>query len=135
MDLSQIPILQAMTKRMAWLGERQAVLAQNVANADTPKYTAKDLKPLDFSTLVAGVSQKLRLATTQPGHLTPVSAVGAFKQADQKVGERAPDGNGVLLEEQMMKISDTNNDFALTSSLYRQQLGLLKLVLGHGTTG
>ena len=37
-------------ERMSWLNARQDVLSQNVANADTPGYTARDLKPLDFET-------------------------------------------------------------------------------------
>jgi len=135
MDLSKIPIFEAMTRRMAWLGERQAVIAENVANVDTPGYTAKDVKPLDFSQLVHGVSQKLGIATTQPGHIVPVSAAGSFQQIAQKSGERAPNGNGVQIEDQMMKISDTANDYALTTSLYRNQIGLLKLVLGRGSAG
>ncbi len=135
MDLSKIPIFEAMTRRMAWLGERQSVIAQNVANADTPGFIAKDVKPLDFSKLVHGVSQKLGIATTQPGHIVPVSSAGSFQEVAQKGGERAPNGNSVQLEEQMMKISETANDYALTTSLYRNQLGLLKLVLGRGPTG
>jgi len=133
MDLSKIPIFEAMAKRMAWLGERHAVLAQNVANADTPGYIAKDLKAPDFSALVAHAGAKLGIAVTDARHIVPAGATGSFKQEPQKSGERAPDGNGVRLEDQMMKISDTANDFALTTSLYRQQLGLLKLVLGRGS--
>jgi flagellar basal-body rod protein FlgB len=135
MDLTKIPILEALTKRMAWLGERQAVLAQNVANADTPGYVAKDVSPPDFSALVASAGGKLGLTVTDPGHIVPVSVGGSFKHVPQKAGERAPDGNGVRVEDQMMKISDTANDFALTTSLYRQQIGLLKLVLGHASGG
>ena len=53
MDLSKIPIFEAIAKRMSWLGERQTVLAQNVANADTPGFAARDLKAPDFSRLMA----------------------------------------------------------------------------------
>ena len=48
MDLSQIPLFAALSKRMSWLADRQAVLAQNVANADTPGYAARDLREPDF---------------------------------------------------------------------------------------
>jgi flagellar basal-body rod protein FlgB len=133
MDLSKIPLLEAITRRMSWLGERQSVLSQNVANADTPGYTAKDVKPPSFAELVTGASARLPMVVTEPGHVLPVNNPGDFKIVAQKTGERAPDGNAVQLEDQMMKISDTANDYALTTSLYRQQLGLLKLVLGHGS--
>jgi flagellar basal-body rod protein FlgB len=135
MDLTKIPLFEAITKHMSWIGERQSVLAQNVANADTPGFTASDVKRLSFAELVAGGGQRLALATTAPAHVQPVAAAGPFKLEPQKGGERAPNGNSVQLEEQMMKLTDNVNDYALTTSLYRQQLGLLKLVLGHSSSG
>ena len=134
MDLGKIPLLEAITRRMSWLGERQSVLAQNVANADTPGYTAKDVKQPSFAELVSGASARLPMAVTEPGHIEPVHDDGGFKLVSQKTSERAPDGNAVQLEDQMMKISDTTNDYALTTSLYRQQLGLLKMALGGGSS-
>ena len=135
MDLGKIPLFEAITRRMSWLGERQAVLSQNIANADTPNYTAKDVKPPDFAQLMASASQRLPMTVTSPAHIIPVHEGGDFRTVAQKAGERAPNGNSVQIEEQMMKVSDTVNDYALTTSLYRQQLGLLKLVLGRSTTG
>ena len=134
MDLSKIPLLEAMTTRMSWLGERQSVLAQNVANADTPGYTAKDVSPPSFAELVSGAAPRLPMATTSPGDIMPVSDAGGFKITPDKAKERAPNGNSVQLEDQMMKVSDTANDYALTTSLYRQQIGLIKLALGHGSS-
>jgi len=135
MDLSKIPLFGAITRRMTWLGERQAVLAQNVANADTPGYVAKDVKAPSFGQLVSGTTGRLQLTTTAPAHMVPVQAASSFQIEPQKVTERAPNGNAVQLEDQMMKISDTANDYALTTSLYRQQLGLFKLVLGRSGSG
>ncbi|HZB90637.1 MAG TPA: flagellar basal body protein [Stellaceae bacterium] len=134
MDLGKIPLLEAITRRMSWLGERQSVLAQNVANADTPGYTAKDVKPPSFAELVSGASSRLPMAVTEPGHLVPVSDVGDFRVVTPKADERSPNGNAVELDDQMMKISDTANDYALTTSLYRQQLGLLKTALDNGSS-
>jgi flagellar basal-body rod protein FlgB len=135
MDLSHIPLFAAITKRMGWLGERQAMLAQNVANADTPGYVAKDLPPPDFTKLLAGAAHRLTMATTQPGHIVPVSAAGSFQAVSDRAGERSPDGNAVSLEQQMMKISDTANDYALTTSLYKKQISMLQMVLGRSGTG
>ena len=135
MDIGKIPLLEAITRRMSWLGERQSVLAENVANADTPGYTAKDVKPPSFAELVSGAAEKLPLAITNAGDMQPPGDTSGFKIVAQQTSERAPDGNAVSLESQMMKISDTANDYALTTSLYRQQLGLLKMVLGNGGSG
>jgi len=48
MDLNKIPVFAAITKRMHWLNQRQKVLADNIANSDTPGYAPKDLKEINF---------------------------------------------------------------------------------------
>jgi flagellar basal-body rod protein FlgB len=133
MDLMRIPLFEALAKRMTWLGERQTVLAENVANADTPGYVARDLRPPDFRSLLAAQSQsQVSLLTTQPGHIavqrTATSAAQPEAQTDRSIS-----GNGVSLEEQMMKVSQTANDFALTTTIYRANLGLIKSVLGRSS--
>lgn len=131
MDLTRIPLFEALTKRMAWLNERQTVLAQNVANADTPDYTAQDLREPTFGAVLKGAAGPLTLVTTEPGHLKPQESDGGFERVSTG-GERALNGNNVSLAEQMMKVSDTSADYALTANLYRAQLGLIKTVLGTG---
>src|SRR5712692_11335138 len=80
MDLGNIPLFKAMMSRMAWLTERQQVLAQNVANADTPNFKPRDLKAVSFRDLVAGSSSgKLQVAATQAHHLVPAGASAAFR--------------------------------------------------------
>jgi flagellar basal-body rod protein FlgB len=132
MDLGSIPLFKAMAKRMAWLGERQQVLAQNVANADTPGYLSQDLKPLSFRELVGGASARAKLATTQPMHLAGVPAGRQHGKAEKdKVAERTISGNGVSIEDQMMKVSDTANEFSLASSLYKRHLAMMRAALGR----
>ena len=43
MDFGKLPIFDVLARRMGWLGQRQEVLAQNIANADTPGYQRKML--------------------------------------------------------------------------------------------
>ena len=74
MDLTRIPLFAMMTRRMSWLNERQKILAQNIANADTPKYKPLDLKPLDFTKLVREAERKVKLASTQANHIRPKSS-------------------------------------------------------------
>jgi flagellar basal-body rod protein FlgB len=131
MDFSKIPLFSAMTRRMTWLGQRQQVLAQNIANADTIGYGAQDLKEPAFNDLLRGLrTGGATLATTTPGH------IGAPGQRAPVV-ERAPDterttsGNSVVLEDQMMKVSKTAMDFQLTTNLYRKHLGMIKTALGR----
>ena len=51
------PLLSMLRTRMTWLHQRQDVLSQNVANADTPGYVARDLKPLDFKDMLHAASR------------------------------------------------------------------------------
>ena len=131
MDFSKIPLFSAMTKRMSWLGNRQNVLAHNIANADTPGFHAEDLKELTFGQLLRNSSGRLNMATTATGHL------GGANPAKPAV-EKAPDtekktsGNTVVLEDQMMKVSKNAMDFQLTTNLYRKHLGMIKTALGRG---
>src|SRR3546814_2705238 len=57
-------------KRMEWLGQRQKVLAQNIANADTPDYVPHDLKPQEFRRIVERhAAATLQPAAPRPGHV------------------------------------------------------------------
>lgn len=129
MDLNQIPLFQALTRRMAWLTERQTVLADNVANAYTPGYQAKDLKEPDFRTLLQASSSHLAMAATQPDHIEPV-APAVQSEVETPKAERVIDGNSVSLEDQMMKVSQNAADYQLTADLYRANLSLLSTAIG-----
>lgn len=132
MDLGNIPLFKAMMSRMSWLTDRQQVLAQNVANADTPAFKAKDLKAQTFKEMLAGSSANhLTLAATQPNHLAGVGPALAFKPVADRNAETSPSGNSVSIEDQMLKVSSTANEFQMTTSLYRRQIGMLKTVLGR----
>ena len=134
MDLKTIPLFKAMMSRMAWLTERQQVLAQNVANADTPNFKPRDLKAVSFRDLVAGSSSgKLQVAATQPHHLVPAGASAAFRADVERNVELSPSGNGVNIEDQMLKVSSTANEYQMTTNLYRRQIAMLKTVLGRSS--
>jgi flagellar basal-body rod protein FlgB len=132
MDLSRVPLFEAMVKRMAWLSQRQTVLAENVANADTPGYVAKDLKEPDFHTLLTQSSRKFEMTTTQPGHISVKSEASDVTETTV-TGEASLNGNRVSLEDQMMKVSETANSFAMTATLYRANIGIIKSVLGRSS--
>ena len=136
MDIGHIPLFAAFSKRMAWLTQRQTVLAENVANANTPGYMAKDLKELDFKSLVGaayGASNgKLRLAADQPGHIAP-AATSNVAAVVQRPDDQSLSGNGVALESQMMKVSSNASEYALVTTLYKQNISMIKTALGGGS--
>lgn len=131
MDFSKLPLFSAMTRRMTWLGERQQVLAQNIANADTPGYAAQDIKEPSFKELMGGASSRLAMAATAPGHIRAGDATKAAVDRTPDT-ERTTSGNSVVLEDQMMKVSKTAMDFQLTTNLYRKHIAMIKTALGRG---
>lgn len=129
---------------MNWLSARQKLLAQNVANVDTPQYKATDLKPLDFKNELAKASGlaseggqaqwgQLQLASTDAGHLSaPPPDPSLDESTVKETEERDISGNTVSIEGEMMKISETTTDYELITNLYKKQIGMLKLAVGKG---
>lgn len=117
------PIALAET-RMRWLDARQRVLAQNVANADTPGFRPSDMRP--FAQALAGAQGAM--TQTDPRHLSPTRDVHA--QRERRV-ERSMDGNGVALDREAMRIADTETAHALAVGLHRRYLGLFRTALGR----
>lgn len=134
MDLSKLPLFEMMTKRMAWLGRRQEVLAENIANSDTPNYKPHDLKPLDFKQQIAQQMGQLQLVSTNPEHLAGTIPAGPQFQdvKEKKPMETTLSGNSVVLEEQLMKANQTAMDYEMTTNLYRKQLQMFREAIGNG---
>jgi flagellar basal-body rod protein FlgB len=129
MPISDIPILSMLRTRMQWHQARQQVLAENVANADTPNYQARDLAPLDFSRELQGAS--LGLAHTDPGHIVAQASGGSAFETDGTARyEIRPRGNSVSHEDEMMKVAGNQMDYEAVTSLYTHSLSLIKLAIG-----
>ncbi|WP_169568965.1 flagellar basal body rod protein FlgB [Sneathiella limimaris] len=133
MSLKSIPLFSALTERMKWLSQRQSVLSQNIANSDTPGYRASDLKPQSFEDLVKGSKEaKVYMASTSEGHIVNEQKKPFNPKVEREHYEVTPAGNAVVLEDQMMKLADTQMQYQMTTSLYKKQVGLLKTALGRG---
>ena len=134
MDLSQIPLFAMLRGRLGYLSEREQVVAQNVANSDTPGFTPKDLQPFTFKAQVdtqAGGSGATP-AVTQPGHMALPGAQGGsgksgFKPITSRDSEMRLDGNSVVLEEEMMKMTDARMNYDAAISFYQKSLSLLQM--------
>ncbi len=132
MDLNKVSLFGMMKQRLAWLGQRQEVLAQNIANADTPGYRPRDIKPLEFRGMVNRQLSPVTMETTHGNHLAghTKSAKTYDDQVNRRPYETAPAGNAVILEEQMAKISETSVTHRLTTELYRKHLGMIRTAIG-----
>lgn len=138
MDISSIPLMAALKERMRWLHSNQSVLSQNVANADTPGYKTQQLEKQDFSGLVDELSNvkqasAMRMNTTRSGHMAPGGAQASdLHVRDEKDLEENPQGNSVVLEEEMMKVADNQMEYGMVVNLYKKNMGLLKIAMGKG---
>ncbi|MEI6556883.1 MAG: flagellar basal body rod protein FlgB [Rhodospirillaceae bacterium] len=134
MDLSSLGVFRLMAKKMDWLSQRQGVLAENVANVDTPKFKSEDLTPFTFRTALQE-GHALEPAMTNASHmrLAHASDGPGTVRKDRKPYETKPDGNAVDIEEQMLKLSQTSQDFNMVTNLYRKNISLLKQVLQRGS--
>jgi flagellar basal-body rod protein FlgB len=133
MDFDNMSVFKAMKKSIAWLGNRQKVLAQNIANADTPDYQPRDLKPLDFKRALADQVRPVAVALTDKAHIkgTVQRAASDFKDEKSRLPyETAPAGNAVVLEEQMVKMNETQLKHRLSTDLYRKHLDMFRIAIG-----
>lgn len=132
MSLKGTVLMSMVTDKMSWLTQRQRVLSQNVANADTPDYKAKDLRALDFRESLRATQRNVPLRQTSPMHVTASTAKDAFQlQNNRSPYEISPDGNRVVLEEQMFKLNETQNDYQLATRLFRKYGQMYKVALGR----
>ncbi|WP_029008869.1 flagellar basal body rod protein FlgB [Azospirillum halopraeferens] len=136
MDLNNLALYKLLTRKMDWQTQRQEVLARNIANADTPDFKPQDLKPFTFRDALAD-SRRLKASTTAANHLQGTVPVGGLNK-EQRVRapyETAPDGNAVVIEEQVMKVSQNAMDYQTMVNLYRKQITMLKMALGRAGGG
>lgn len=129
MPVSDIPILAMLRTRMAWHQERQRVLANNVANKDTPNFKPRDLVPVDFSR-TASTGGPVALVRTDPMHLAIAGTGGAPQFEERDRSEARPIGNQDVLEDEMMKVANNQMDYQMVTTLYSRGLGLIKTALG-----
>lgn len=145
MAMQDLNLMSAMLKKMDWHEERQKIIAQNIANADSVGYRPMDMKPLDFKQILGGSTSSLSMsvagsnggamsmAATNSTHFGAENMAGSgqklpsVKQKD--VYEVAPAGNAVVLEDQLLRMNENYTDHAFVSNLYQKNLAMLKMAL------
>lgn len=133
MSLENTTLFQMLGTKMDWLSQRQSVLAANIANANTPGYQARDLKPVDFRDALRGEGKTLHMARTNPAHVDIAPGEGGYSKTTSHASyETTLDGNGVVLEEQMMKLNKTSADYKLATELFRKYMGMYKAAISGG---
>ncbi len=134
MSTQEIGLFKAIGAKLDYLGQRHKVIAQNIANADTPGYKPKDLTPVDFGSVLNGISGNMNVqpAQTDPKHIgTAAGGIGTPHDRKQKTFyEVAPVGNAVVMEEQLFNAGRNVMDYNLMLNLYQKQIGMMKIALG-----
>ncbi len=128
MDLTKSTVLAGLAQRLQFLAARTGVIAENIANSDTPGYIALDLAPSAFEARV-----RAGLRVSDPRHLQAGGASSAPTRTHLAPdGEASLSGNQVSIETQMMKLSQTRMDYGLVSSVYRKSVDLMRLAVRGG---
>lgn len=125
----KLTVLQMARSKLDWAARRNELLAENVVNANTPGYLPRDTKPFDFKEALAQVRQP-GLVATHPQHVSLPEPSPVQVMKVKTPFETSPDGNGVELEEQMAKISDTKGAYETAAELFRKNMQLLRISLG-----
>ena len=135
MAINDLPTLSILRTKMLWHEQRQHVLAENVSNANTPNFKPRDLVEPKFevgSGKVDGGSTTLAMARTSGNHIAPDGGEPTFGQNNHAGFLTRPAGNAVSLEDEMLKVSANQMDYAAVTSLYSKSLHLLKTAIGKG---
>ncbi len=133
MEIGNLSLFSVFKKRMAWLSHRQEILAQNIANSDTPGYKARDIKAFKFEDLIRRENAGLSMSATEKNHLRgrPKRVRDFAETEDRKPFETSPNGNSVVLEEQMAKMNENSISHNLVSQLYKKHMGMIRMALGR----
>ena len=108
-------------------GARQAVVAGNIANADTPGYRARAIAP--FSQAYAPDSSQV-MRSTRPGHVQPDFSPAAARP-ELTDEEPSPNGNSVSLETEMLNGVEVAREHSRALAIYKHALGIIRTSLGR----
>jgi flagellar basal-body rod protein FlgB len=129
-----IDILSSLKMKLGWLNQRQAVLSHNIANASTPGFVPQELPEPDFGAALAEASRGGFFATTNSRHMRGRSFGDSVARAFEKPdSQTSPDGNRVVVEEQMMRVAETQLKYAEATGLYKKVFSLWRTALGAGS--
>ena len=134
MAITDLPMLSALRTKMQWHQERQRVLAENISHSDTPNFKPRDLVEPKFDAggtgAVTGTMPSLAMTRTSASHMQATGVSENFAMSNRGGYQTRPAGNAVNLEDEMLKVSANQMDYAAATSLYSRSLGLLKTAIG-----
>jgi flagellar basal-body rod protein FlgB len=108
---------------------RQSVIAQNIANANTPGYRARDVESFQqfFSDRTS-----TSMRATRAGHMGGLDAASSPVVTLDARAQASPDGNSVTLETEMMKQIAARQQHDKALAIYKHSLDMLRTAVGRG---
>lgn len=128
----KLTLVNLAQSRMDWVARRQEVLSENIANANTPKFIPQDLKPYNFKDALGEAVPSVGIKATNASHIVPQMRDEQKVVDSKKTFESSPDGNAVVLEEQMAKVGEAKTSYEMAANLFQRQFKLIRLALGKG---
>ncbi|MCH5375497.1 MAG: FlgB family protein [Planctomycetes bacterium] len=110
-------------------GQRQAVIAKNIANADTPGYKAQDISP--FATMYQSREDDQGMRASRAGHLNGSRGAGAAEASPRRDQAADPNGNSVSVEQEMLKAVEVKQQHDRALAIYKSSLNILRTSLGR----
>ena len=128
-----LKLFAMLSQRMHWLGDRQSLLAQNVANANTPGYRPVDLQELEFKDhMISNRRAFESMRTVHDDHILARAEESPFAASrKQKSVGTSISGNQVDLEAELRKVSETGVSYQTMAALYEKHRGMFKTALGR----
>jgi len=107
-----------------WLAQRQSVISQNVANANTPGYKAKDVESFEEA-----MRKSVPMAVTNADHLSPSGdGVVEARDNDPRQAEVLVSGNDVSLEQEFLKSNDVMRGYSMNTQILKTFSNMLHTV-------
>ncbi len=134
MSFNDLPIFQLIKQGFDYVHQRQRVLAENLANVDTPKYRSQDLPNFEKSAFNTFMTKQIKMEQSHPEHISAQKKMPTFHQGEDSLApEMSRTGNNVILEDQLMRMQDNKSYHNLASKIYKANIGFLKYAINSSS--
>jgi len=122
--LEKLSVFKAAYAMARHAGARQAVVAQNIANADTPEYRARDIAP--FSLAPSAQDKSATMIATRAAHLSGVGSNAPLPVSEARDRSADPNKNNVSLQEEMLNAVEAKRQHDRAIAIYKSGLTVLR---------
>jgi flagellar basal-body rod protein FlgB len=114
--MTPVYLLGVASRQAEWLATRQSVIAENIANANTPRFKARDTEP--FESILD--ETQLAMASTNAGHLRDgAEAARQVEAMREEAWDVVHSGNTVVLEQELLKAGETSRQYSLNTGIVK----------------